>query len=338
MSRTLVVLWIAVVCVIAGCAPKSPEVVVYCALDREFSEPILDKFEQRTGIRVRVKYDTESTKSVALAAQILEEMPRPRCDLFWNNEILHTIRLARAGALQPYVSPMGASYPAEYRSSENLWYGFAARARIMLVNRAMVTKDETPTRLVELTEHRWFDKAAMAKPLFGTTATYVASLYVVLGQAKTESLMRALRVNGVEVLSGNKQVAVDVGAGVRAFGLTDTDDALAEIRENRPVDVIFLDQGSDDTGILLIPNTLALIKGGEHPEEAKQLLEYLLSPEVESALAEGPSGQYPLNPSTKAQPPLPLPEGAKRMAVDFEAAASEWERVGRFVKEEFTVQ
>lgn len=334
LSATIPLLFLAAV----GCGQKSsPEVVVYCALDREFSEPILEEFTRRTGIHVRVKYDTESTKSVGLAEQIIEEMARPRCDLFWNNEVLHTIRLARAGALEAYVSPVGEAYPEEYRSAEHLWYGFAARARVMLVNRAVVTREETPTRLEELANYRWHAKAGMAKPLFGTTATFVACLYVTLGPERAENLLDSLHSNDIAILSGNKQVAVDVGAGLLSLGLTDTDDALAELREDRPVEAVFLDQGPADMGILLIPNTLALIKGSEHPEEARQLLEYLLSPEVEGALAEGPSGQIPLHPGTVAKPPLPIPEGAKRMAVDFEAAALEWDRVREFVKKEFTI-
>jgi hypothetical protein len=43
------------------------EVVVYTALDRQFSEPILSEFTAKTGIEARAVYDTESTKTVGLA-------------------------------------------------------------------------------------------------------------------------------------------------------------------------------------------------------------------------------------------------------------------------------
>src|SRR4051794_16745266 len=79
---------------------EPPEVVVYTALDQEFSKPIFATFTEKTGIPVRAKYDAESTKTVGLAETIIQERARPRCDLFWNNEILNTFRLERAGLLR----------------------------------------------------------------------------------------------------------------------------------------------------------------------------------------------------------------------------------------------
>ena len=46
------------------------EVIVYTALDRQFSEPILKDFEDKTGIRVRPVFDTEAVKTVGLVNQL----------------------------------------------------------------------------------------------------------------------------------------------------------------------------------------------------------------------------------------------------------------------------
>src|SRR2546423_762063 len=110
---------------VAGCrSDAQPEGVVYTALDQEFSQPGFEEFTKQTGIVVRAKYDVESTKTVGLVQAILEERERPRCDLFWNNEILNTHRLASADLLRAYQSPAGEKYPASVRSPNNLWYGF----------------------------------------------------------------------------------------------------------------------------------------------------------------------------------------------------------------------
>src|SRR5205814_10580151 len=111
-----------------------PQVVVYRALDREFSEPVLKEFEKATGMRVLAKYDDESTKTVGLTNMLIQEAGRPRCDVFWNNEILNTLRLVERGLLAAYDSPAGAAYAAMYRSPDGYWYGFAARARVLIVN------------------------------------------------------------------------------------------------------------------------------------------------------------------------------------------------------------
>src|SRR5690606_23241021 len=125
---------------------------------------------------------------------------------------------------------------------------------------------------------KWKDQVGIAKPLFGTTATHVACLFAVWGPDRTKDWLRRLKENGVQVLSGNRQVAIQVGAGGLPMGLTDTDDALAELAAGKPVKMIFIESSSDHPGILTIPNALSLIKGGPNPEEGKRLIDYLLSP------------------------------------------------------------
>src|SRR5688572_12339641 len=82
--------WLCLMClVLCGCDKKSErQVVVYTALDREFSEPLLQDYETGTATKVLAKYDVESTKTVGLVEALIAEQDRPRCDLFWNNEIL----------------------------------------------------------------------------------------------------------------------------------------------------------------------------------------------------------------------------------------------------------
>ena len=86
-------------------------VVVYSSLDREFSEPILKDYGQRSGVRVLPKFDVESTKTVGLTNLIIAEAVRPRCDLFWNNEILNTLRLKEKGLLVPFQPSHAGDLP-----------------------------------------------------------------------------------------------------------------------------------------------------------------------------------------------------------------------------------
>ena len=144
-----------------------------------------------------------------------------------------------------------------------------------------------------LLDPRWKGKIGIAKPLFGTTATQAACLFVAWGDDKAKTFFRDLKSNGVQVLSGNKQVATAVGSGQLAFGLTDTDDAMGEVDAGSPVVIIYPDRKPDELGTLFIPNTLALIKGSPHPEAARALADYLLSPEIETALANGPERPDP---------------------------------------------
>jgi iron(III) transport system substrate-binding protein len=315
-----------------------PEVVVYTALDSEFSQPIFAQFTAETGVAVLPKFDVESTKTAGLAAAIVAEAKqgRPCCDVFWNNEILHTLRLKRLGLLEAYVPPAAKDYPAAERDPEGFWHGFAARARVLVVNTKLVPEAERPGSIRALADPRWRGRAAMAKPLFGTTATQAACLFAVWGDRRAKDFFRSLKGNDVQILSGNKQVALSVAAGRVAFGLTDTDDALEEVEKGMPVAIVWPDQGAGELGTLLIPNTLAIIRGGPNPAAARRLVEYLLSPEVERQLAAGPSVQIPLNPKVKAPPRLPVPPGLRTMQVDFDAAAEKWDAAAEFLRDTFS--
>ncbi|HVT29762.1 MAG TPA: extracellular solute-binding protein [Lacipirellulaceae bacterium] len=319
-----------------GCHQEtSPEVVVYTALDEEFSKPIFEDFTRQTGIFVRSAYDAESTKTVGLTQRILSERDRPRCDLFWNNEIINTHRLESAGLLRPYKSPTAAPYPASAHSPDGTWYGFAARARILIVNTNQIPEERRPKSIHDLTDPQWYDRCGIAKPLFGTTATQAACLFAAWGDTEARDFYRSVKRNA-RVMSGNRQVADAVGGGSLAFGLTDTDDALGELRKGMPVAIIYPDQGPNEAGTLFIPNTLALIQGSPHQKEAEKLLDYLLSAPVERRLAEGPSAQIPLQPGVDASPQVKTPGQVKAMDVDWAAAAAKWDDAAAFLKKEFT--
>lgn len=300
------------------------EVVVYAALDREFSEPILQQFEAASGIRVLSKYDVESTKTVQLVEAIRGERSRPRCDLFWNNEILHTLRLQREGLLDVYWSAAAKNYPANYQSADGYWYGFAARARVLIVNTELVSVEQMPDSILDLTDPQWQDQCGMAKPFFGTTATHAAVLFATWGETRARDYFQAV-AKQANILSGNKQVATAVGRGQLAWGLTDTDDAIIELEAGRPVRILFPDQGPDGLGTLFIPNTICRIRGGPHAEAAGRLIDYLLSAEVEGQLAAGASAQIPIQSDLRHRARVLPVEPVRWMEVDFAAAANQWE-------------
>ena len=315
--------------------PETPEVVVYTALDRNFSEPILREFRDRTSIHVRAQYDTESTKSVGLANRIRAERDRPRCDVFWNNEIVNTLRLKEEGLLTAFEPAEARNYPATFQDPDRQWYGFAARARVLIVNTDLVPEAETPTSIYDLLDPRWKGKIAVAKPLFGTTASHVACLFSALGESKAQEFLKKLKANDVQIQGGNKGCAEAVGAGRAAFALTDTDDAMIEKESGKPVRIVYPDATFDGIGTLFLPNTLAVIRGAPHEKEAKILVDYLLGPEIEEQLAAGPSAQIPLNRLASGGARVKGPAQAKAMKVDFQDAAQHFDAALEVVKKDF---
>jgi iron(III) transport system substrate-binding protein len=319
-----------------GCVPKAEdEVVIYSALDQEFSAPILAAFSRSTEKQIKplAKFDVESTKTVGLVNRLISEQDRVVCDVFWNNEILHTVRLQKLGLLQPHDWKVPGDWPAI--ASDNSWCGFAARARVILVNtNALKDASEWPSSVMELADPKWKDRCGMAKPLFGTTATHAAVLDVQMGREKSEKFFTNVASNA-QVMSGNKQVAQAVALGKLDWGLTDTDDALIELEAGLPVAIVFPDQMSAELGTLRIPNTLAILKGAPHPVAAAKLADFLVSPETEDRLAMGDSSQIPMFREVPTRPRVLPKEGVRWMDVDFEAAADNWESTAEMLERIF---
>jgi iron(III) transport system substrate-binding protein len=332
LSLAFIVLLVLAVSIVSCRRDPTKQVVVYCAHDREFAQEILDDFQKQSGLEVLVSYDNEANKAVAMKDALIREASSPRCDVHWNNEIIGTIELHKRGVLEAYASPSAAPYPAEFKSADYAWTAFAARARVLIVNTSKVKKDEFPKSLADLTHERFKGKIAMAKPLFGTTATQAACLFQAWGKEKAGDFYRKLKANSVELVAGNKQVAVGVGVGQYAVGMTDTDDAVAEIEAGKPVAMLFPE---GDT--LFIPNTVALIKGGPNPDGARKLIDFLLSADVETKLAKSASRQIPLNPLVKpdAIKHIKTPRDVQALPVDFAKAAELWTESQQFLVKEF---
>lgn len=320
---------------LAGCIGKSEnEIVVYAALDKEFSEPILERFEKDSGFKVLPKFDQESNKTVGLANEIIQQAARQRCDVFWNNEILHTLRLEKQGLLEVYQSPLANQYPQQFVSATGKWHGFAARGRVLIVNTELLPNEsERPTSILELANAKWKGNCGIAKPLFGTTATHAAVLFAEWGEERATEFLTKVAGNAI-VEGGNKQVAVNVARGRYAFGITDTDDAIIEIENGNPVVIVFPDQAEGQMGAMLIPNTLCIVKGGPNTERAKKLVDFLLKAETESVLAAGSSAQIPLNKNSNTKSRVE-PKQLKIMDVDFQKAADGWEESAGRVAEIF---
>lgn len=254
-----------------GCVKQESTVTVYASQDQVYAEPILKKFEDETGIRVRAVYDSEAVKTVGLVNRLIAEQANPQCDLFWNNEELRTRQL-------------------ETRNVIEKWAPVGFRSRRIVINTNIISTG--PASLVDLTNAAWKAKVALAYPLFGTTATHFLALRQHWGAEAWERWCRVLQANKPFLVDGNSVVVQLVARGEAAIGLTDSDDIAAGQKQGMPIKALPLEPAS-----LLIPNTVAMVRNRSHPTQAQRLYEYLQSEPVRAALiaASALEGDAPTN-------------------------------------------
>ena len=331
----------ALLALAAGAALSScgdgPDLVVRVSLDQVFSESLMREFEAETGLDVRVQYDIEQSKTVGHVRAIIEEANRPRTDVFWNNEVAQTIRLAELGLLEPYDSPSAADIPELFRDPDRRWTGFAARARVLIVNTDLVPAGEEPRGTMDLFDPRWAGRCGIARPLTGTTLTHATGLYEVMGEAWArdffDRVVASNQEGTVNLPESNGQAMTLVKNGALAWAWTDTDDFNVARLEGAPVRRVYPDQVAGEgvlmkdgapLGTLLIPNTVMVLKDAPHPENARRFVDWVLDREIEARLAASRSAQIPVRED------VPRPDHVGRIG-DFRAMSVEYAAVGKTI-------
>ncbi|MCR5881302.1 extracellular solute-binding protein [Phenylobacterium sp. J367] len=304
--------------------PTKPEVVVYTSVDQVFSEPVFRRFEADTGVRVRSVFDTEETKSTGILNRLIAERANPQADVFWSGDPVRPFLLVSRGLVEPYTPTSAAGIPPAFKSAQGHWTGSAARARVLLVNRERLAgrRRRGPCAI-------WPTRAGGGRPPSPTRSTAPRRCMSppgsqTGGDAEATRFLDALKANDVRIASSNGEVKRLVTSGEVVFGLTDTDDAFDAVKSGAPVDIVYPDQ--DAGGTLVMPTSVVLIRGAPHPEAARRLADYLVSPQAERMMVDA-AAHMPLH-ADVATPAHVVPVARIRaMNIDYAALAAVMDRI-----------
>ena len=169
---------------------------------------------------------------------------------------MHTRLLAQAGVIRE-------------------WESAGSRTRRIVINTNLVSPDQVPKTLLELTNRVWNGRVALAYPLFGTTKSHFLALRQLWGEDLWKSWCYGLARNGAKIVDGNSVVVKLVGAGECALGLTDSDDIAAGVHDGKPIAAV-----EPNGECIAIPSTIALIADAPHPSAAQTLIDFLSKPET----------------------------------------------------------
>jgi len=307
-------------------------VTVYFSVDTAFAEPILRDFEKKSGIKVNFVPDTEAGKTTGLVNRIRHEKDRPRADVWWSSEIFATISLADDGLLAEYRSPAAPDIPEQYRDAKGRWTAYALRGRVLAYDPKRTKPEDLPRRWVDVADPKYKNRFRMADPRFGTTRGHMAALLTLWGPEAMTDFYKRLKANGCHLTAGNSQSVALLVRGEADVVATDTDDVIVAQARGDSIEMAYPDlagggmaaalgghasgsaSGSAGAspsqagaavstagegagrydGTLWIPCTVAVVAGAPHVDEARRLADYLISAEVEEALARSESRNVPV--------------------------------------------
>jgi iron(III) transport system substrate-binding protein len=262
--------------------------------------------------------------------RLIAEKDNPQADVYWANEPVRAEVLKQRGVSTPYLSPSSDGIPDQFKDPDHYWTGFSARARLLLVNAKSAIK---PTSVMVYTDPSAKGRAAIANPLFGTTTAYVAALFTTWGDERARTFMNDMKKNDVKITTSNGESTDFVASGEVDFALVDSDDAVSGKKQGKPVELIYPDQDPNGLGVLILPNAVALVKGGPNVENGKKLIDYLLSAATERKLAFADCAQIPLHAGVETPSEVRRIESIKPMRVGYAELGRKIEEIQPFLKQ-----
>jgi iron(III) transport system substrate-binding protein len=279
------------------------KLVVYSGRNEGLIGPLLEQFQEETGIETSVRYgDTAS-----LAAQLLEEGDRTDADVFFGQDAGSLGALEKAELLTTIPQEQLNLVEPRFRSDDGRWVGTSGRARVIVYDPQQVPEDQVPSAVADLTQDRWRGQVGIA-PSNASFESFVTALRVVEGEDAAHQWLEGMHHNDVETFDNNVLILDAVDQGQLQLGLINHYYWFEEVAESGEANVRarlkFLTNG--DIGGLVNVAAVGILDGTDRSAEAEQLVSFLLSQQAQQYFAEE-TKEYPVIagvPTAAGLPPL----------------------------------
>ncbi|WP_202918512.1 iron ABC transporter substrate-binding protein [Streptomyces cavernae] len=279
------------------------KITVYSGRSESLVKPVLEDFQEASGITVEVRYGD----TAQMAAQLQEEGGRSPADAFLAQDAGALGAVAERGLFARLPDEVLDKAAAAYRDDGGEWVGVTGRVRTMVYNVDQVPRADLPGSVFELTEPKWKGKVGIA-PTNGSFQAFVTAMRVEYGDARTEEFLTGLKANDAQIREGNAPIVADVDAGRLASGLVNHY-YVYELAKEEGTGVDDLEARNHffpngDIGSLVnVSGVGVLEKAGDDPD-VRAFVDYLLGTGAQTYFAEQ-TYEYPLVAGIATAPGLP---------------------------------
>lgn len=264
-------------------------------------DPVLADFAEKYG--VEANYTRISTEGFAATLLTEHQARRQRVSVLQAPVPLLEI-LKDYGLLARYDSPMAADYPEWSRDSDGMIQLFGIEYVALIYNKNLVAAEDVPTSYMDLTDPKWNRKIVMANPsTHATTIQWLVGLkdHNVFGSEDAWwQFIHGLAANNPMFVASFGPTPGPISSGEVHIGIS----MPKYIVTLAPAP---LDWARVKEPMLGTPRGIALANGAPHPNAAKLFIDYWLSAEASSVLAND-VGEYVLAPGV--YPPIDGIDGA----------------------------
>lgn len=287
--------------VVGSLAATEPpkRLTIYSGRSEALIGPLIERFEQSTGIEVLVSYQG----TAQLASQILAEGAASPADVLLAQDVGYLSLLGRRGVLRTLQTMELPEVGAAFRSPEGWWVGTSGRARVLVLSPDRVPVDSRPRSLSDLADAGWSGRLGWA-PGNASFQAHVSVLRHVWGEEATRAWLQKIITHKPLSYPKNSPQVKAVATGEIDVGWVNhyyLHKLKAQVGE-RAINYSFPAAG--DAGNILMPSGVGILRTAKADWEAESFLRFLLSDEAQKYFAEEVY-EYPAREGIATHPDVP---------------------------------
>src|ERR687895_1716044 len=203
----------ALALVVAGCGGDDDsgsggeKLTIYSGREEELVAPLIEKFEQASGIDAEVRY----ADSAELAATIAEEGENSPADVFFAQDPGSLGALEGEDLLAELPKELLERVPERFRDPDGRWTGTSGRVRVIAYNTEALSEGEVPDSVYDLTDPKWKGKMGFP-PTNASFQAFVTAMRLSDGEERTREWLEGFAANDPKTYEKNTPV-VEAGGG-----------------------------------------------------------------------------------------------------------------------------
>ena len=284
---------------------------VYSGRAERLIKPVLDTFQDKTGISIQML----TSGSTELLNRLQAEGKGTPADVFITNEAGTLERARELHLLRPVqIKEVERAIPSPFRAPDNSWIGLSGRIWVIVYNTSLVKPSEL-TSLLDLAKPQWKGKLAIPTGANEYLQAGISVIRATKGEPAAETLLKGIKNNaGNFVFGKNRQIVDAVAKGKVALGIVNHYYIFRHLEKDpkAPIALLLTDQGPDGMGTIMNAAGIGVTAHTSHLPEAKRLIQFLVSQAGQKMFAEL-NKEYPLHTAVQADPSLP-PRDSFRVA------------------------
>jgi iron(III) transport system substrate-binding protein len=305
-------------------ARAADTVNAYSIWPENYARPMLEAFEQASGIKVKfIRFSSGEA-----LARLIAEKGNPRVDVLFGGPVETFAAGIKENIFAPYKPPSFSVLQGRFKHPDGYWTAIADDPLVFMSNRAFLAehKLKAPASWDDLLDPAYKNMLQMADArTSGTAVTRIFSILEVNGrdEAKAFAYMKKLRQNVQVYTKSGGGGTLPVGLGQAGAGIFFIVDALETRNKGYEVEISFPREGIGSAA-----EAIALVQGAQNPDAARKLIDFATSPAMQSLFAPNKINFVPAHPDVKTEAGLAaILKGANIVPIDENFAGANRKRI-----------